>query len=93
LAALSDHDRRDAEHALRAEFAILVQKYVRRGIDIGKAYVKEELDAAAREGRSVDGTAIGRAAAARAQAHYFGLAAQDAQPAIEGSASHTDQPE
>ena len=90
MAALSDHDRRDAEHALRAEFAILVQKYVRRGIDIGKAYIKEELDAAARDGRSVDGTAIGRAAAERAQAYYFASALNDPQPAIEGSASRAD---
>ena len=88
MAALSDHDRRDAEHALRAETAILIQKYVRRVIDLGKAYVKEELDEAAREGRSVDGTAVGRAAASRAATNYFGLEA-DPLPAIEGTSTPT----
>ena len=73
MAALSDHDRRDAEHAARAETAIVIQKYVRRVNELSKAYIKEALDDAAREGLSVDGTAIGRAAAARAAAHYFTL--------------------
>lgn len=72
MAALSDHDRRDAEHAARAETAILVQRYVRRVNELSKAYIKEELDDAARRGESVDGTAVGRAAAARAASHYFG---------------------
>lgn len=87
MAALSDHDRRDAEHALRAETAILIQKYVRRVVDVGKAYIKEELDEAAREGRAVDGTSVGRAAAVRAAAAYFGAIEAHAQPAIEGTAA------
>ena len=91
MAALSDHDRRDAEHALRAETAILIQKYVRRVIDLGKAYVKESLDVAAREGAPVNGTAIGRAAAARAAADYFsidaGAAGNSELAAIEGAAA------
>lgn len=85
MAALSDHDRRDAEHAARAEVAILVQKYVRRMTELTKAYIKEDLDEAARHSRSVDGTALGRAAAARATAHYFGIdAAAEPRAAIEG---------
>lgn len=90
MAALSDHDRRDAEHALRAETAILVQKYVRRVIELGKAYVKEELDEAARLGRPVDGTALGRGAASRAAAHYFGLGSPDERAAIESSVDTSD---
>lgn len=85
MAALSDHDRRDAEHAARAEVAILVQKYVRRMTEIAKAYIKEELDDAARAGRSVDGTALGRAAANRATSHYF---TANPQEVVDG---HSDQ--
>ena len=88
MAALSDHDRRDAEHASRAEIAILLQKYARRLTEEAKVYIKEELDAAAREGRSIDGTALGRAAAAHATGHYF--LEPDTRPAIEGRADPAD---
>ena len=90
MAALSDHDRRDAEHAARAEIAVLVQKYVRRMTEITKAYIKEELDEAARLGRPVDGTALGRAAAARAAGAYFGAIDAQPRPAIEGRADPGD---
>ena len=87
MAALSDHDRRDAEHAARMEFALIVGKYVRRMNDISKAYIKEDLDDAAKNGRSVDGTSVGRAAAERAAKSYFGgLAGANPQDAIEGNA-------
>ena len=90
MAALSDHDRRDAEHAARAEMAILIQKYVRRVNEAAKAYIKEALDDAARNGDTVDGTAIGRGAAGRAIADWMGIEAGTPQPAIEGSASRAD---
>jgi hypothetical protein len=66
------------------EFSLLVGKYVRRMQDISKAYIKETLDDAARLGESVDGTAIGRAAAERAAKAYFGIETT-IHPAIEGS--------
>ena len=90
MAALSDHDRRDAEHAARAEMAILVQKYVRRINEAAKGFIKEALDEAAREGVAVDGTALGRSAASRAIAEWMGLDAGSPSAAIEGSASRTD---
>jgi hypothetical protein len=89
LAALSDHDRRDAEHVARAEISILLQRYARRLTEATKVYVKEALDEAARDGRALDPVELGRAAAAHAIAPYFGI---DAAPraAIEASADPAD---
>jgi hypothetical protein len=87
MAALSDHDRRDAEHAARAEMAIVVQKYVRRVNEAAKAYIKEALDEAARGEGTIDGTSVGRSAATRAIADWMGIDAAAPQAAIEGSAA------
>lgn len=87
MARLSDHDVRDAEHALRSELALLVSRYTRRMAEMGKAHIQEEIETAIKEGRVVDGTAIGRAAAGRAASDYFGGLAGAPQTAIEGRAS------
>lgn len=89
MAALSDHDRRDAEHVGRMEVAILLQRYRRRLDEAVKVYVKEKLDEAARDGRAVDPVALGRAAASHAIAPYFGVDATP-RPAIEANADPAD---
>ncbi len=66
MSALSDHDRRDAEDAARAEIRISVNKYIRRMTETTKTNIKEALDEASRSGEAVDGTALGRSAALRA---------------------------
>lgn len=83
MARLTDHDVRDAEHALRTEIALCVGRYTRRMLEMGKAYIQEELETANKEGTSVDGTAVGRAAAQRAAFPYFGNIAGPGQPVIE----------
>jgi hypothetical protein len=91
LARLTDHDVRDAEDALRAEIRLIVNRYIRRMLELGKAHIQEEIEQASKEGESVDGTAIGRAAAARASSDYFGgLAGAKPQPAIEGHVDRAD---
>lgn len=86
MARLSDHDVRDAEHALRAEIALIVGRYVRRMSELGKAYIQEAIEDAVREEAYVNGTAIGRAAARRAAGGYFhGLAGEIHEP-VEGEA-------
>ena len=88
MARLSDHDVRDAEHALRAEIALLTGRYVRRLLEAGKADIQKQIEQAAKEGLEIDGTYIGRTAAANAAADYFGgLAGAAPQAAIEGTAS------
>jgi len=73
MARLSDHDVRDAEHALRTEIALIVGQYARRMLEAGKAHIQTALEEASKtEGAEVDGVAIGRTAAARAAAPYFG---------------------
>lgn len=85
MARLSDHDIRDAEDALRVEVGLVVKRYIRRMVELGKAHIQEEIELAHKEGREVDGTAVGRAAAARAASDYFGgLAGVAPQPVIEG---------
>jgi hypothetical protein len=84
MARLSDHDIRDAEHALRAEIALVVGRYIRRMNEMGKAYIQEQIEQAAKGEDPIDGTAIGRAAAERAASDYFGgLAGSAPQPVLE----------
>lgn len=90
MARLSDHDVRDAEHALRMEITLILARYARRLQEAGKAHIQQEIERAAREEEEVDGTAIGRAAAAEAARDYFGgLAGAAPQKAIEGT-THSD---
>ena len=88
MARLSDHDVRDAEDALRAEIGLIVKRYIRRLLEQGKADIQKQVEQAVKEERDIDGTAIGRAAAANAARDYFGaLAGYAPQAAIEGTAS------
>ena len=88
MARLSDHDVRDAEHALRAEIALIVGRYVRRMNELGKAHIQEQIEQAVKNGEVVDGTAIGRAAADRASRDYFGgLAGAIPRPVLEGGSA------
>lgn len=88
MARLTDHDVRDAEDALRKELALIWGRYARRMLEMGKAFAQEAIEAAAKEGRDIDGTAIGRAAAERAAFDYFGgLAGATPRAAIEGRAN------
>lgn len=85
MARLTDHDVRDAEHALRMEVSLLLGAYSRRLLEIGKAHIQEALEAAALNEEAVNGTVIGRDAAERAAKSYFvGLAGAE-YPAIEGN--------
>jgi len=87
MARLTDHDIRDAEHALRMELTLVVARYTRRMVEMGKAYIQEEIETASKEKRSVDGTEIGRAAAERAARDYFGGLAGRPQHAIDSPAA------
>ena len=89
MAALSDHDRRDAEAYGRNEIAQLLRRYQRRLDEAMKTYVKEKLDEAARDGIAIDPVALGRTAAAQALIPYFGV--DDApREAIEAGADPAD---
>lgn len=91
MARLSDHDVRDAEDALRAEIGLVVKRYIRRMTEMGKAYIQEDVEEAIKEGRAVDGTTLGRAAAARAASTYFnGLAGSGPYPVIESAPDLAD---
>ena len=91
MARLSDHDVRDAEHALRAEIALLVGRYVRRLLEAGKGEIQVLLEEAAKEGYEIDGTQVGRTAAQNAARFYFGgLAGETPRPAIEGTAANSE---
>jgi len=85
MARLTDHDVRDAEHALRSEIALLVGRYVRRMNEMGKAYIQEALEEASKNEEDVNGTAIGRTAAERAAKDYFSGLAGAEHPAIEST--------
>lgn len=90
MARLSDHDIRDAEHALRMELALVVSRYTRRMTELGKAKIQEAIEQAVKDGREIDGTAIGRAAAAEAASDYFGgLAGVAPGHAVIEAAPHT----
>lgn len=86
MARLTDHDVRDAEHALRAEVAILVGRYSRRILEEGKRIIATELA----EGGDHDATTIGRYAAQRAAFPYFGDYAGKPLTTLEGSAHRAE---
>jgi hypothetical protein len=68
MPARTDHDRRDAQHAVRATVAIEIGRYVRRIIE--EAYAHVEQEATEHDGREVDWSAVGIAAAHRALSSY-----------------------
>jgi hypothetical protein len=90
MARLTDHDIRDAEDALRKELSLVLNKYARRMAEMGKAHIQEAIETANKEGLSVDGTSIGRTAAARAAYPYFGdISGGDSLTVVEGNATRT----
>lgn len=69
MPARTDHDRRDAQHAVRATLAVEIGRYVRRITE--EAYAHIEQEATEHDGdRPVDWTAVGIAAAHRALGSY-----------------------
>ena len=69
MPARTDHDRRDAQHAVRATLAVEIGRYVRRITE--EAYAHIEQEATEHDGdRPVDWTAVGITAAHRALSSY-----------------------
>lgn len=87
MARLTDHDVRDAEDALRKELSLVVGRYTRRMLEMGKAHIQEALETAVKEGTNIDGTLLGRTAAERAAFPYFGGLAGSQHDVVEGGAS------
>lgn len=73
MSRVSDHIRRDAEHAARAEISVVLSKYQRRFYEASKAHLATAL-ANAQPGEEIDGTELGREAARAAIAGYLGPA-------------------
>ena len=84
MSRVSDHIRRDAEHAARAEISILLSKYQRRLYEEAKAHISTAI-AEARAGELLDGTDVGREAVRTATTSYLGAAT--VQPAIDAAAA------
>lgn len=87
----SDHTRRDAEHAARSDIRVQVMRYIRRMDEEAKAHIAEAIAKAEATGADVDGTSIGKDAAARAISVY--MADGEPQPAIDASPVADDEPE
>lgn len=85
MSALSDHVRRDAEHAARSLIRIELARYTRRMDELAKSQVKEAIEEATQSGEAIDGTELGKAAALRVIGAYIGTGAP--QPAIESETS------
>lgn len=65
MPSVSDHARRDAEHAARSDIRIVLMKYARRLDEKAKANIANAI-ASAPPGTEINGTQIGRDAAAAA---------------------------
>lgn len=83
MPAVSDHTRRDAEHAARSEIRVLLMRYIRRMDESAKGQIKEAIEQATQNGEAIDGTELGKTAAAHAIAAY--MDAGEPQAAIEGT--------
>jgi hypothetical protein len=81
----SDHDRRDAWAAMRADIRLAVGRYTRRMEEAAKGHIQEKLEEAVQNGEAIDGTALGRVAAAEAVRTYIGAGAPT--PAIDAPAT------
>lgn len=88
MPSLSDHTRRDAEHAARSAIRVYVSRFTRRMDEEAKAAIKQALEAAARDGGDIDGLELGREAADRAIAAY--ISTEEPQPAIDAADSEPD---
>jgi len=67
--SLSDHVRRDAQHAARSDIRVAMMKFVRRLDEDAKAHIES-----ANPAEVSDGEQLGREAAAKAIANYLGPA-------------------
>lgn len=85
MPSLSDHTRRDAEHAARSLIRVEAMRYIRRMDELAKGQIKEAIEEATQAGEAIDGTELGKAAASHAIGAYIG--AGEPQAAIESSAS------
>lgn len=83
MPSVSDHIRRDAEHAARSDIRVVMMKYVRRLDEKAKAAIADAI-ANAEPGAELNGTDIGRDAAAQAVADLIGSEPYDA---VDGTAS------
>lgn len=70
MPARTDHDRRDAQHAVRATVAIEIGRYVRRIVEEAYAVIEQEAADYEHDGRDIDWSAVGIAAAHRALSSY-----------------------
>ena len=77
MASVSDHVRRDAEHAARSAIRVEVSRYIRRMDEVAKAHIKTAIE----RGEVPDGTELGREAGALAIGTY--ITPGEPQPAIE----------
>lgn len=69
MAARTDHDRRDAQHAARSTIAIAISRYIRRMTEEAYAHIEEE--ATRHDGiTELDWSEVGRTAAHRALGSY-----------------------
>jgi hypothetical protein len=90
MPSLSDHTRRDAEHAARSLIRVEVMRYVRRMDELAKGHIKEAIEQATQEGNAIDGTDLGKTAATGAIRAYIGSG--EPQPAIEAPSKSSDAP-
>lgn len=89
MPAHSDHIRRDAQHASRSDIMVQISKYTRRVNEAAKAHIEQAL-AAETEG-TIDGTALGREAAAVAISTYIGSAEVHEAIEVGGSSLEIEQ--
>ncbi len=90
MAVLSNHTERDAAHAARQEIRTHVMRYVRRMDELAKAEIKEAIEEATQKGEPIDGTALGKAAAAHAIGAYIGTG--EPKRAIKSKAAEVQPP-
>lgn len=97
MAARTDHDRRDAQHAARATIAIAVSRYIRRMTEEAYAHIEEE--ATRHDGiTELDWSKVGTGAAHQALGSYGFTAGPeravdgDASLALEAAADSGDVP-
>lgn len=95
MAARTDHDRRDAQHAARATIAIAIGRYIRRLTEEAYAHIEER--ATSHDGiTALDWSHVGATAAHQALSSYGITVAQravdgDVVPALD-SGDDPDQP-
>lgn len=84
MASVTDHTRRDAEHAARSAIRVEVSRYTRRMEEIAKAHIKSAIE----RGDVPDGTQLGNEAGLLAISAY--ITPGEPQPALDatGATAH-----